>query len=84
MTLRAGYLRAWKGGPVPADYLPCDGRAVSRRQYPALFAVIGTEYGTAPAGTFRLPDLRRTVHHSPSLPSPVVGRKRAGYLIRVR
>ena len=44
---------------VPSDYLECNGDAVSRTTYSALFAVIGTAYGAGNgSSTFNLPDLR--------------------------
>ena len=44
---------------VPSGYLECNGAAVSRTTYAALFAVIGTAYGTGNgSSTFNLPDLR--------------------------
>ena len=43
---------------VPSGYLECNGASVSRSTYAALFAVIGTAYGTASGTTFNLPDLR--------------------------
>ena len=44
---------------VPSGYLECNGAAVSRTTYSALFAVIGTAYGTGNgSSTFNLPDLR--------------------------
>ena len=44
---------------VPADYLECNGAAVSRTTYAALFAVISTTYGAGNGSTtFNLPDLR--------------------------
>tara|TARA_R100001440_G_scaffold49815_1_gene69760 strand:- start:6577 stop:7713 length:1137 start_codon:yes stop_codon:yes gene_type:complete len=44
---------------VPSGYLECNGAAVSRTTYAALFTVIGTQYGTGDgATTFGLPDLR--------------------------
>jgi len=44
---------------VPSGYLECNGDAVSRTTYAALFAVIGTAYGTGDgSSTFNLPDLR--------------------------
>ena len=42
----------------PTDYLYCVGTSVSRTAYSALFAVIGTKFGTASASTFNLPDFR--------------------------
>ena len=43
---------------VPADYLECNGQAVSRTTYAALFAVIGTTYGSTTGSNFKVPDLR--------------------------
>tara|TARA_R100001086_G_scaffold249440_1_gene189189 strand:+ start:1092 stop:2231 length:1140 start_codon:yes stop_codon:yes gene_type:complete len=44
---------------VPSDYLECNGAAVSRTTYSALFAVIGTAYGAGNgSSTFNVPDLR--------------------------
>lgn len=47
---------------VPDGYLPCDGRAVSRTQYSALFNVIGTAFGNGDnVSTFNVPDMRECV-----------------------
>jgi len=44
---------------VPSGYLECNGAAVSRTTYAALFAVIGTQYGAGNgSSTFNIPDLR--------------------------
>ena len=44
---------------VPTGYLECNGAAVSRTTYAALFAFIGTSYGSGNGSTtFNLPDLR--------------------------
>lgn len=54
-----GALVPFAGGSVPAGYLACDGAEVSRADYAALFAVIGTAWGAGDgATTFHLPDLR--------------------------
>jgi microcystin-dependent protein len=43
---------------APDGYLLCDGSAVSRTTYAALFAAIGTTYGTGDGSTtFNVPDL---------------------------
>ncbi len=43
----------------PSGYLYCDGTAVSRTTYSALFAAIGTAHGIGDGSTtFNLPDLR--------------------------
>ena len=44
---------------IPSDYLFCDGSAVSRTTYSALFAVISTIHGVGDGSTtFNLPDRR--------------------------
>lgn len=44
------------GASVPSGYLVCDGSAVSRTTYAALFSVIGTSYGVGDGSTtFNLP-----------------------------
>ena len=55
----AGSIIAWSGSSAPSGYLLCDGTAVSRTTYAALFAVAGTAYGVGDgSSTFNLPDLR--------------------------
>lgn len=47
---------------VPTGWLLCNGQAVSRSTYAALFTVIGTTYGVGDGSTtFNLPDLRGRV-----------------------
>jgi microcystin-dependent protein len=48
------------GAPTPpGGFLMCNGQAVSRTQYAALFSIISTNYGAGDGGsTFNLPDLR--------------------------
>ncbi len=44
---------------APAGWLPADGRALLRSQYPALFAAIGTTWGAGDnVTTFNLPEVR--------------------------
>jgi microcystin-dependent protein len=50
------------GSSAPTGYLLCDGSAVSRTTYSALFAVTSTTYGVGDnSTTFNLPDLRTRV-----------------------
>jgi hypothetical protein len=50
----------WAGASAPSGWLLCDGSAVSRAGYSALFAIVGTTYGAGDgATTFNLPDLRQ-------------------------
>jgi microcystin-dependent protein len=52
-------ISAYAGSTAPSGYLICDGAAVPRATYPALFAVIGITYGAGDgSNTFNLPDLR--------------------------
>jgi microcystin-dependent protein len=53
-----GVVTAFAGSSAPAGYLLCDGAAVSRTTYSALFAIIGTTYGAGNGSTtFNIPDL---------------------------
>lgn len=56
-----GTVKMFAAGAAPAGYLLCNAQIVSQLTYPALFAVIGTTYGTGTAANgdagFKLPDL---------------------------
>lgn len=61
MAPLVGEVKMWAGpiSATPSGWLFCDGSAVSRTTYSALFAVIGTIYGPGDGSTtFNLPDLR--------------------------
>ena len=52
-------MSAFAGATAPTGWLLCDGAAVSRTTYAALFAVIGTAYGAGNGSTtFNVPDLK--------------------------
>jgi len=52
----------WSSSSVPTGFLECNGAAVSRSTYAALFAIVGTTYGAGDgASTFNLPDLQDNV-----------------------
>ena len=52
----------WSDSSVPTGFLECNGAAVSRSTYSALFAIIGTTYGAGDgASTFNVPDLQDNV-----------------------
>ena len=54
-----GTMMPFAASTVPSGWLLCDGSAVSRSTYAALFALIGTSYGVGNGSTtFNLPDLR--------------------------
>ena len=55
----AGALLMWGTATAPTGYLLCNGSAVSRSTYAALFAVVGTTFGSGDGSTtFNLPDYR--------------------------
>jgi len=55
----AGIIMAFGGTAAPTGFLACDGSPVSRTIYAALFAAIGTTWGSGDGvNTFNVPDLR--------------------------
>lgn len=59
LCVPVGVVQAFAGNATPAGWLLCDGSAVSRTEYSALFAVIGTTYGAGDgSSTFNLPNLK--------------------------
>jgi microcystin-dependent protein len=60
LGLPAGCVIPYAGTVAPAGWLMCFGQLVSTTTYAALFAAIGTTYGSG-SGTFGLPDLRGRV-----------------------
>ena len=54
-----GEIKMWGTASAPTGYLLCDGSAVSRTTYAALFGVVGTTFGVGDGSTtFTLPDYR--------------------------
>jgi len=54
-----GTVISFAGSTAPEGWMLCDGAAISRTQYAALFAAIGTTWGNGNGSTtFHLPDLR--------------------------
>jgi len=54
-----GVVTMYGGATAPTGWLLCQGQAVSRTTYAALFAAIGTNFGTGDGSTtFNLPDMR--------------------------
>lgn len=49
------------GQSAPPGWLFCGGQSLSRAAYPALFAAIGTLYGSVDSNSFNVPDLRGRV-----------------------
>jgi len=52
----------WSSASVPTGFLECNGQAVSRTTYSALFAIVATTYGAGDgSSTFNVPDLQDNV-----------------------
>lgn len=65
--LNTGLIIPWTDSSVPTGYLECNGQAVSRSTYAALFAVVGTTYGSGNGSTtFNVPDLQDNITLSKS------------------
>ena len=57
-----GVIQMYAGSTAPNGWLVCNGQAVSRTTYAALYAVIGTTYGVGDGSTtFNVPDLQGRV-----------------------
>jgi microcystin-dependent protein len=57
--LPAGIMAPYGGAAAPGGWLICDGTAISRTTYAALFAAISTTFGAGDGSTtFNLPDMR--------------------------
>ena len=68
-TSITGVIQMYAGSSAPSGWLICNGQAVSRTTYAALYAVIGTTYGAGDGSTtFNIPNLvNKTVRGSNSL-----------------
>lgn len=61
-SVPTGAITAYGGATAPTGYLLCDGTAVSRTTYAALFAITSTLYGVGDSSTtFNVPDMRGRV-----------------------
>lgn len=76
-SVPVGTVLVFAGSTAPTGYLLCDGSAVSRTTYSALFSVIGTTYGVGDgSSTFNLPNFP-TIVTSVSNNVPVKGNGKA-------
>jgi microcystin-dependent protein len=59
LVMPTGAMLEYAGSAAPTGWLLCNGAAISRTVYAALFAVLGTAYGAGDGSTtFNLPDRR--------------------------
>lgn len=56
-----GVIMDFAGSNAPLGWLLCGGQSVSRAEYPGLFSIIGTTYGSINSSSFNLPDIRGRV-----------------------
>jgi len=68
MVPPTGTITLYGGSAAPAGWLKCDGTAVLKATYPALYAVIGNRYGTGTDTTFLLPGSTQL----PTVPPPTL------------
>lgn len=62
VSIQTGMIFPYVSDTAPSGFLICDGTAVSRTAYAALYAVIGDNYGAGDGSTtFNLPDLQGRV-----------------------
>lgn len=63
IIIPTGSVLAFSGSSAPTNFLLCDGSAVSRSTYAALFSLVGTTYGVGDGSTtFNVPNLKgRTI-----------------------
>lgn len=59
LYIPVGMIMPWSKGTTPTGFLVCDGSAISRVDYAALFDALGTTHGIGDGSTtFNVPDLR--------------------------
>ena len=59
VAVNTGTIMSWSNSTIPSGFLECNGSAVSRTTYSALFGVISTDYGSGDgSSTFNLPNLQ--------------------------
>lgn len=66
--LTTGMIIPYGGTTAPVNFLLCNGSTYSQGTYPALFAVIGTTYGTGAPGTFKVPNMTGVTNAVGSIP----------------
>jgi len=58
-VVKTGTIIPWPTSSIPTGYLDCNGAAVSRSTYSALFSAISTTYGAGDgSSTFNVPDIK--------------------------
>ncbi|SFM70321.1 Microcystin-dependent protein [Chitinophaga sp. YR627] len=68
-----GEIRAFGFNFTPTGWLPCNGAIYSIQSNPALFSILGTNYGGNGTTTFAVPDLRGVAAIGINLQNPSFG-----------
>lgn len=71
MRVPPGTIVIWPGTSIPKGWLLCDGNEYRAADYPALYSVIGTTYGTLAAGYFMVPNIYARVVYGVSAGRPL-------------
>lgn len=66
-----GTIAMWPSDTIPNGWLICNGNGYATSTYPALYAVIGTTYGSTSG--FQVPDLRTLVPYGVATSAGAVG-----------
>jgi hypothetical protein len=68
-AVEVGSIIGWHTGiTIPDGYLECNGQAINRTTYAALFSKIGTLYGVGDgSSTFNLPDRENAYYNNPNI-----------------
>lgn len=66
-----GTVAMWPSDTIPVGWLICNGNGYATATYPALYAVIGTTYGSTSG--FQVPDLRTLVPYGVATSAGAVG-----------
>ena len=56
-----GEIRAFAGNAIPDGWMPCNGQIIQIRSNPALYSLLGVQFGGDGRDTFGLPDLRARI-----------------------
>lgn len=68
-------IKLFAGTFCPSDFMYCDGQSLQVSQNPALFSLLGNQYGGDGVHTFNLPNLNKT---------PIIEGTRLKYVICVQ
>ncbi len=68
-----GEIRAFSFGKIPRGWAACTGQILKITDYPALFSLIGTQFGGNGRDTFALPNMQGRVAFGIGTSHPIIG-----------